>query len=539
LGHSAARPTLGDLLVEATRRDPERPAFVLPEERRSYAELLDGAWRVARGLAALGVSRGDHVGLLMPNSADYVESFFGIALLGAVVVPLNTRLKRELGFVVAKADLVAVLTSDAVVEYVDFTEVLRDALPSLADAADVALDLPEAPRLRSVALLRGGGRPGFLGADAFARLAAAAPEPEPAAVDPADTAAILFTSGTTAEPKGCVLSHRALTARPLWRLAERIAAGGTPVVWSVGPLFHIASLQLLIGSVGAGGTYTTDLHFEPERAIEAIRRDGATTIWPWFPAVIEALLEHPSFDVEAFASVTSIGLVGPPELLRRVQGLLPRAELLTSCGMTETGGTYALSAAADTAEQRATTMGVAEPGIEVRVVDLERGEVTAPGLAGEILVRGETVMDGYYELAGGRDEDGWIHTGDLYTETGSGHLVFNGRLKDMLKVGGENVAAVEVEALLCEHPAVKIAEVVGAPHSRLDEVPVAFVELNPGATLGEDELAEFCRDRVASFKVPRRVRVVAAADWPMSATKVDKRVLREWAAADTAAASSR
>jgi fatty-acyl-CoA synthase/long-chain acyl-CoA synthetase len=327
-----------------------------------------------------------------------------------------------------------------------------------------------------------------------------------------------------------VLSHRALTARPLWRLGERIAAGSRPVVWSVGPLFHIASLQLLIGSVGAAGTYTTDYHFDPGRANEAIERDGATTIWPWFPAVIEGLLEHPSFRTEALATVTSIGLVGPPELLRRVQLLLPRAELLTSCGMTETGGTYALSGADDSVEERATTMGVPEPGIEVKVIDLETGLAAPPGQVGEILVRGDTVMDGYHELAGGRDDDGWIHTGDLYTATESGHLVFNGRLKDMLKVGGENVAAVEVEALLCEHPAVKIAEVVGAPDPRLDEVPVAFVELHPGRALAGEELVEFCRARVASFKVPREVRVVAAEEWPMSATKVDKRVLRRWAA---------
>lgn len=527
----ATRATLGDLLVEAARREPERTALALPDERRSYSELLAGAHRVADGLAGLGVGAGDRVGLLMPNSAEFVEALFGIALLGAVVVPLNTRLKRELGFVIRKADLRAVLTSDAVVDYVDFTEVLRAALPSLAGATDTALDLEEAPGLRRIALVRGEARPGFVGADEFAHQASGGRPP--VAVDPGDTGAILFTSGTTAEPKGCVLSHRALTARPLWRLGERIAAGNRPVVWSVGPLFHIASLQLLIGSVGAAGTYTTDYHFDPGRAIEAIERDGATTIWPWFPAVIEALLEHPSFRIEALATATSIGLVGPPELLRRVQLLLPQAELLTSCGMTETGGTYALSGADDTIEERATTMGVPEPGIEVEVIDLETGLAAPPGQIGEILVRGETVMDGYYELEGGRDDDGWIHTGDLYTATESGHLVFNGRLKDMLKVGGENVAAVEVEALLCEHPAVKIAEVVGAPDPRLDEIPIAFVELHPGSALEEDELVEFCRARVASFKVPRGVRVLAAEDWPMSATKVDKRVLRRWAA-DTA-----
>lgn len=140
-------------------------------------------------------------------------------------------------------------------------------------------------------------------------------------------------------------------------------------------------------------------------------------------------------------------------------------------------------------------------------------------------------MDRYYELDDGLDAGGWIHTGDLYSRTTSGHLVFKGRIKDMLKVGGENVAAVEVESLLCEHPAVRVAEVVGAPDPRLDEVPVAFVELNEGIGVSAEELIEFCRDDVASFKVPRAIHLLEPADWPMSATKVDKRVLRRWAAA--------
>lgn len=166
----------------------------------------------------------------------------------------------------------------------------------------------------------------------------------------------------------------------------------------------------------------------------------------------------------------------------------------------------------------------------MRIVDLETGEEAAPDAVGEILVRGYCVMDGYYrspeKTAEALDAEGWLHTGDLYARAADGQLTFHGRAKDMLKVGGENVAAIEVEAYLCSHPSVRIAEVVGRPDPRLDEVPVAFVELRPGASASEAELIAFCQGRIAGYKVPRAVFFMAEGEWPMSATKVDKRALR-------------
>jgi fatty-acyl-CoA synthase/long-chain acyl-CoA synthetase len=169
-------------------------------------------------------------------------------------------------------------------------------------------------------------------------------------------------------------------------------------------------------------------------------------------------------------------------------------------------------------------------GVEARIVDVATGEDLPPGEVGEILVRGYVTMSGYYrdpeKTADALDADGWLHTNDLYIRRQSGHLTFQGRAKDMLKVGGENVAAVEIEAFLAEHPAVRLAEVVGIPDPRLDEVPVAFVELLPGQELETDELIDFCRGRIAAWKVPRAVYIVEAGEWPMSATKVDKGALR-------------
>jgi fatty-acyl-CoA synthase/long-chain acyl-CoA synthetase len=203
---------------------------------------------------------------------------------------------------------------------------------------------------------------------------------------------------------------------------------------------------------------------------------------------------------------------------------------MQACGMTETAGIFALCAPDETPEQRAISQGKPVPGIAVKIIELESGAEAAPDVVGEILVRGYCVMEGYYraaeKTAEALDAEGWLHTGDLYARAADGQLTFHGRAKDMLKVGGENVAAIEVEAYLCSHPAVKLAEVVGRPDPRLDEVPVAFVELRPGKSAGEQELIDFCQGRIASYKVPRAVFFMNDGEWPMSATKVDKRALR-------------
>jgi fatty-acyl-CoA synthase len=530
---------VGDLLVRGARLHPDRALIVFPWERWTYAEVLAQAIRVARGLTALGVRRGDAVGVLAPNSIEYVAGFFGAQLLGAVVVPLNARHRSsELGYMIGDGGLVALMTTAAQDEYLDFTALLRDALPSLAAASDpTALHLPEAPRLRSTLLLRGEGRTGFLGAGAFDALGERV---DPLHVDELrrrvrvrDIATMVYTSGTTSKPKGSELTHEAMTRGPVERALGRFASG-TPgdheVTWGAGPLFHIGSLAPFLGSVGAVGTYLTDLFYDPGRALELMEREGVTAAWPWFPAIMQGLLDHPSFDAAKLPLLRCMLLIGPPALHKRVLAALPQAELIQACGMTETAGIYAISGPDESPAERAETQGLASPGVEVRIIDPETGQDQPPDVIGEILVRGYCVMEGYHgdpeKTALALDADGWLHTSDLYRRTADGRLIFSGRLKDMLKVGGENVAALEVEAFLAEHPAVKIAEVVGAPDPRLDEVPVAFVELEPGATLEAEELIAWCKGRIANYKIPRAVHFVAADAWPMSTTKVDKAALR-------------
>jgi acyl-CoA synthetase (AMP-forming)/AMP-acid ligase II len=528
---------LGDLLIRSAALYPHRDAIVFPDSRYTFTDLLERATRVARGLVAVGVRPRQHVGLLAHNQVEFVEGLFGAALAGAVVVPINARHKTsELAFIVENADLVALLTTGSHENaYVDFSELITDALPSLPSATDARrLEIAEAPMLRSIVTLRGGDRHGFLSRSSFDELAAGVDLADVhrarGSAKVRDPAMILYTSGTTANPKGCVLSNEAVVRGPLHRAKYRFGRGEADVTWGAGPLFHVGSLSPFIGSIGAGGTYLTDVSFDPGRAIDLMVREKASVAFPWFPAVMQPLLDHPTFDPTALDELRSILVIGPRVLIEKVQSTFPRAEMVAACGMTEASGIYALSDRLETTDERSEAQGKAAPGIELRIVDPLTGEDLPDGETGEILIRGYCVMTEYYKdgvkTSEALDADGWLHTSDLYSRTPDGRLIFHGRLKDMLKVGGENVAAIEVESFLCTHPFVRMASVVGRPDPRLDEVPVAFVELERDVLLTGEELIDYCRGKISRYKIPVEVHFVDSDDWPMSTTKIDKRGLR-------------
>jgi len=531
--------TLGDLLLRASMAQPDRLAVVLPDRRITYRDLRAGAERFARGFAALGIEPGDNIGLFLPNSIDYVEAFFAIALMGCVAVPLNVRHKAsEIGYIVANADLRLLVTSGADTQYVDLPEVLAQALPSLSQepvGGATPLSLSEAPTLRHIVNAGGEAKAGMMPRSTLDSLAETVPpalvERYRRAVRIRDTALILYTSGTTAAPKGCMLTHEAASRGPVERARYRLSECGHDVAWGAGPLFHVAPLAGLIGSVGVAGTYLTDAFFDAGRAISLMEHYGVTVAWPWFPAIVQGVIDHPDFDSTALPNLRHLFIIASETLVDRVQHLLPQTEVIQGCGMTETAGIFAISEPQDDRHTRSTTQGRPFPGVEIRIVDPDSGRDQPPGQMGEIWVRGYCVMHGYYrnpeQTAAALTEDGWLRTGDLYTRNADGYLLFGGRLKDMLKVGGENVATMEVEAFLCSHPEVKLAEVVGAPDPRLDEVPVAFIELREGASAQATDLIAFCKGRIASYKIPRHVFFLHASEWPMSTTKVDKRALRQ------------
>ena len=521
--------TLGDVLLRSAYDHPDRLALVLPNQEATFAKLEQDASEVARALLALGVTAGQHVAVLIPNCVEFAATLFGISLIGAVAIPLNVRNRSiELRFIIANSAAVALITSDDPADPVDFVATMQQAFPDLSGARSGA------PALRHLLLIRGQDRGAFIGADRFlshaANVTRDAFDEQRKRIRVRDPALIIYTSGTTANPKGCVLSHEALTRGPVERSRYRLNAGDHNITWGAGPICHIGSLAPFIGSIGVAGTYLTDTYFEPERALRLMEAHGVTLAWPWFSAIVQGLVDHPLFDPARLPHLRYLFLIAPPTLVDRIQDIFPQAEVLQACGMTETSGVFALCGPEEDRESRSTTNGKPSPGIEVRIVDPDSGADCPDGTMGEIWVRGYNVMDGYWDAPEKTAEtltaDRWLKTGDLYTRLPNGSLVFGGRCKDMLKVGGENVAAIEVEAFLCTHPAVKIAEVVGRPDARLDEVPVAFVELREDSDTDEAALIAHCKGRIANYKVPRAIHFMTADDWPMSATKVDKRALR-------------
>jgi acyl-CoA synthetase (AMP-forming)/AMP-acid ligase II len=343
-----------------------------------------------------------------------------------------------------------------------------------------------------------------------------------------DPGVILTTSGTTANPKGCVLTHEAIV-RGSRAVAERERVTGDDVCWDPLPLFHTSGLQPLLYVLDRGGRFVCMTHFEPGAGLAQIREQGATMVKSTFPPVTMALVNHPDFGSVDVSRVRLVQLVAPPDTLRIVQAAFPNAAVQGAYGLCEGGGYVAVNELDEGDDTRLVTEGTPFPGIEIRAVDPATGDDVPPGEPGELLLRGFTLFEEYYRdaerTAEVLDADGWLHTGDRGAVDADGRIRFLGRIKEMIRVGGENVGPAEIEGFLSTHPAVHLVQAVGVPDPRLDEVPAVFVELKPGASATEEELIRYCHGKIASFKVPRHVRFVD--EWPMSATKIQRFRLRE------------
>jgi fatty-acyl-CoA synthase len=292
--------------------------------------------------------------------------------------------------------------------------------------------------------------------------------------------------------------------------------------------------------LGKGATFFSDYSFDADRTLATLRDEQITQFYPAYQPVTEAVLAHPDFDKTDLSQINTWLNVAPPEVLGKFQKRLPHAVQLTTYGGTE-GGCVSLTRRDDPLEVRLNTCGACQPGLELRVVD-PFGEPLGPGERGIIQFRGYNTLHGYWNAPEKTAESildgGWVTMQDLGVLDEAGRVLFLGRVKETLKVGGENVAPQEIEAQLSTHPAVKLVSVVGIPDQRLVEVPAAFVELLPGKEASEEELIAHCRGRIASFKVPRMIRFIEADEWPMSATKLQRFKLRDRLVAELSGSSA-
>lgn len=526
--------TLGDLLGQRAVLHPDREALVFPRERASYRDLAARAQGFARGLAGLGVRRGDRVGLLLPASVDLMALLFAATKLGAIPVPVNARFKRhELSQIITHSGMKILVTAQAGDGAPDFPGLLAETFTDLAGQPGADLELADAPELRRIVVL--GAVPpvaGLTPGAAFQAAGGAVSDDVVAAAEQSvrvrDAAVLVYTSGTTAAPKGAMLSHEALV-----RLADgitgRLLLTPDDRVWTAIPLFHGGGITFALTCISAGCTFVHPGFFRSAGTPAYLADERVTVALAAFETIWLPVLDQPDFPGRDLSGIRVVMVVGVPERLRQMAARLPGATHVSCVAMTESSAFLSLSRLDDPREKRVTTGGHPMPGMECRVVDPATGQELPAGERGELLFRGPSTFNGYFrdpDLTGRVfDSDGWFHSGDLVTMDEDGRLTFVSRLKDMLKVGGENVAAAEVEGFLLTHPAVAVAAVVAAPDDYYVEVPAAFIQLENGAHATERELIEYCTGKIATYRVPRYVRFIA--EWPMSGTKIKKHVLRD------------
>ena len=462
-------------------------ALVTATGRFTYADLLDQARGAAGAMQEMGIKRGDHIGILMGNDERWLALFYGAALIGAVTVPVNTRFKTaEIEFAVRQADCRVLFYVERFLN-IDFGSMVRGLE---VRKIDVSEGLPS----------------GHF---------------KPVEVSPQDVLLIQFTSGTTAYPKGVMLTHDSML-RDAWAAGQRIGIRPDDRYFNCRPFFHVAGSTLsALMSLVAGACLVTLPTFEAGPALEMMEKERCTLL-SGNDTIFQMLMGHADFPRRKLCLRGGWAAAGP-QTMRKIIDVLGAREICGAYGLSEASPNVVMNDWREPEEVR--VQGLAKPhdGVEVRIEN------------NEIQVRGWNIMKGYYNNpeanAKAFTADGWLRTGDLGELTADGRLRMVGRLKDVFRVGGENVAPAEVEEVLLAHPAVQTAQVVGVPDARLGEVGAAYVTLKNGLSATADELLEFCKTRCANFRVPRYLRIVADFESiGMTASgKVQKNKLREHA----------
>lgn len=531
-----SRLTFWDLADDLGEGHGGRPLITCRDRTLTHAEAWTRARRIAAGLLALGVVPGDTVAIWAPNSPEWLVVMLACGLVGAVLVPVNTRFKlEELEYCLRQSDSRTLFTVDRFLE-IPFLGMLRELCPELSLSAPGQLRSGRLPLLRDVILIGDGRAPrGYPGttalADLEARGAAARDRLDVArgTVTPDHIVIIQYTSGTTGFPKGVQLAQHQVI-RNGFLIGQRMDIVPGDRIFSPLPFVHVGGTVLtILVALTHRASIVTMAAFDPEEALALIAGHRCTAM-TGIETHFLMLYQHPTLRDHDVRSLEKGWVIGPQEVVRGTIERLGVRRIVNAYGLSEASPNCTTTLPDDPVEFRVASVGRPQPGVELRIVDPATGATLPPGAVGELCVRGWNVMKGYYEMpeetARAIDPDGWLHTGDMARLDDFGALYFVGRMKDIVRVGGENVAALEVENVLLRYAKVKNAAVIPIPEPRLTEVPLAVVVLKEGEVATEEEIIAFCRDRMASFKVPRRVKFVE--EFPLTGSgKVQKYRLRE------------
>jgi len=496
--------TLGELVLEQGARYGAAPAAFASDRVLTYATLAQNASRIAAALAARGIGRGDNVGLLMNNRAEWLESFFGITMLGARAVAFSTwSTKDELEYLVADSGIKILITMDAFAGQ-SFAAMFRDMVPE----ADKLAPWHSArfPALHDIVLLGDGAGDGWL---IYRQLLDATPltVPPPPGIGASavDDAIIIYTSGSSARPKSVPLAHYGIIENG-FNIGERQGYGPNDRVLLAPPLFwSYGSANAMSATLTHGGALVLMEKFDPAEAINLIERHHCTALYT-LPAITAAIIGHASFRKERTASLRTGLTIGAPQDVITASEVLGAAEICNVYGQTESYGNCCVSWHHWPLARRAHCQGPPLPGVTIRIADPETGAALPPGEPGSIEVRGY-LTPGY--VGGSADQntdaftaDGYFRTGDMGQLTPDGDMQFIGRSTEMIKKGGINISPAEVEDVLMRHPDVSLAGVVGVPDREQGELLAAYVLLKPGSSANADALRAHCRALASRYKVP-------------------------------------
>src|SRR6185437_12990200 len=531
--------TIGDAFDQTVARFPDREALVSRHQnlRYTWSQLRDAVDQAARGFLAIGIGKGDRVGIWSPNRAEWAITQFATSKIGAILVNINPAYRlHELEYALNQSGCVALVLAPNF-RATDYTAMMQTLCPELAHFAPGQLDAHKFPQLRHVIRLSDERIPGMwawgevlqrsgeVSAETLAQR-----QTEQEFDDPIN---IQYTSGTTGNPKGATLSHHNILNNGYFVARLQNFSENDRLCIPV-PLYHC--FGMVMGNLGCmthGATMVYPAEaFEPQAVLQTIQEERCTALYG-VPTMFIAELADPDFAQYDFSSLRTGVMAGSPcpvEVMRQVIDKMHMSEVQICYGMTETSPVSFQTRADDTIERRVATVGGVHPHVEVKIIDPATGKVVPCGEPGELLTRGYSVMIGYWNndeaTASAIDRAGWMHTGDLATMDEQGYAKIVGRLKDMVIRGGENVYPREVEEYLYGHPKISDVQVVGVPDAKYGEELMAWVILKEGETATPEEMAAFCRGQIATFKIPRYWKFVN--QFPMTVTgKVQKYILAE------------
>ena len=534
--------TLNGWLEQVCAAGGEREALVFYENGEriswSYADLMAEARRVASALLACGTGKGTRVGVLMTNRPEFLSAVWGVALAGGVATALNTFSTATEFEHLLEASGISVLLMERRVLKKDFAAMLAEIEPQVRTVMPGAIASTRLPFLRHVAAI-GGGEGAIEDWGAFLSrgdgLSPALVDAASATVTPADPAVLFFSSGSTAKPKGILSAHRAV-ALQLWRWRRFYQTGPDARAWSANGFFFSGNFGMAIGgALTAGGSLVLQSTFQPEEALDLMACEKATMAiaWPHQWAQLAAAPNWLEVDLSAMKYVDPSHAFG-----RHPTISTDWDEPMSAYGNTETFTISSIYESGTSMEERAGSAGKPQPGLTFKIVDPLTGEIVPVGEPGEIAVKGVTLMMGYIgePLDETLDEQGFFATGDAGHVDAEGRLYWSGRLNDIIKTGGANVSPLEVDAAIRKCPGVKVNQTVGVPHDTLGELVVTAVVPHEGAVLEEDDIRQFARETLASYKVPRRVLFFAENELETTGSaKIKTADLRELVAARIAA----